>query len=125
MPVYFAGAEVRAVEKHLELCRSLDLRVTSFMYNGRWTVSFLPPGRCRTGARDYQHDYQQKTKQRAHVYHRRVRDIRLCRVNAQSFPDNFYFLTLTFYFPSTYFFCFVPAPDSSTFSSISSSAGTV
>src|SRR5437879_4733098 len=124
MPVYFAGAEVRAVEKHLELCRSLDLRVTSFMHNGRRTVSFLPPGRCRTGARGYQHDYQQKTKQRAHVLSSSCsRDPAVSRQCA--IFSWFLFLLLTFYFPFTYFFCFVPAPDSSNFSSISSSAGTV
>src|SRR5439155_5177152 len=67
MPVYFTRAEVRAVERHLEPCRRLDLRTTPFMYNGRRSVSFLLPGRCRTGGRDHQHDYKQKTKQGAHV----------------------------------------------------------
>src|SRR2546421_4374144 len=68
MPIYFARAEVRAVEKHLEPCRRLDLYVTPFMYTGRRSVHcFLPPGKCWTGARDHQHDHKQKTKQRAHV----------------------------------------------------------
>src|SRR5438067_6123364 len=68
MPIYFARAEVRAVEKHLEPCRRLDLCVTPFMDTRRGSVRcFLPPGKCWTGARDHQHDHQQKTKQRAHV----------------------------------------------------------
>src|SRR5438105_10217768 len=68
MPIYFARAEVRAVEKHLEPCRRLDLCVTPFMDTGRGSVRcFLPPGKCWTGARDHQHDYKQKMKQRAHV----------------------------------------------------------
>src|SRR5437763_16221587 len=68
MPIYFARAEVRAVEKHLEPCRRLDLCVTPFMDTGRGSVRcFFPPGKCWTGARDHQHDYQQKTKQPAHV----------------------------------------------------------
>src|SRR4030095_3185816 len=67
MPVYFARAKVRAVEKYLEPCRRLDLRVTAFMSIGRRSMPFLPPGRCRTSARDHQHHYQQKTKQHAHV----------------------------------------------------------
>src|SRR5437764_13547780 len=68
MPIYFARAEIRAVEKHLKPCRRLDLRVTLFMDTGRRSVRcFLPPGKCWTGARDHQRDYQQKTKQRAHV----------------------------------------------------------
>src|SRR5438067_2725786 len=68
MPIYFARAEVRTVEKHLEPCRRLDLCVTPFMDTGRRSVRcFLPPGKCWTGARDHQHDHQQKTKQPAHV----------------------------------------------------------
>src|SRR5438105_10471620 len=64
MPVYFARAKIGAVEKQLEPCRRLDLSVTLFMWSGRW---FLPPGRCWTGARDHQYDYEQKTNQHPHV----------------------------------------------------------
>src|SRR5437868_7835867 len=68
VPIYFARAEVRAVEKHLEPRRRLDLCVTPFMYTGRRHVRcFFPPGKCWIGARDHQHDHKQKTKQTAHV----------------------------------------------------------
>src|SRR5437870_4590903 len=84
------------------------------MYNGRRTVSFLPPGRCRTGARDYQHDYQQKTKQRAHVLSsscsRHPAVSRQCAIFSW-----FLFLILTSYFLllTSYFLLFTSPPHTS------------